>query len=193
MTNPLIISILGYLREQNSSCSLVDLVSLCDQGFISLILTDVDPQIVIFQKNFLVMNALYQIQRDIQSEGFLLSIFPLEICLIPNSAGNKNVLEKRDRALADYYLDWSNLNDITVKEVESLFINFWKKYNAVDKFDAALTTLGLNKEAQWFEIRQAYQKRIVISHPDKGGCADDFIQTREAYEILRLSYHGAGY
>jgi hypothetical protein len=192
MTNPLVISILGDLREQNSSCSLIDLVSLCDQDFSSLILTDVDPQIVIFQKNFLVMNALYQIQRDVRTEGFLLSIFPLEICLIPNPAGAKNALAKRDTDLASYYLDWSNLNDITVKDVELLFASFWQRYRAVDKIDAALTTLGLNKDAQWLEIRQAYQKKIVISHPDKGGCADDFIETREAYEILRLSYHGAG-
>ena len=189
MTNPLIISILGYLRKQNSSCSLVNLVNLCEQNFLSLILRDVDPQIVIFQKNFFVMNALYQIQRDIQTEGFLLTIFPLEICMIPNRAGAKETLTTRDNDLARYYLDWSNLNNITVEEVETLFSSFWQRYRAVDKIDNALTTLGIGQDADWFEIRQAYQKKIVISHPDKGGCVDDFIETREAYEILRVSYH----
>ncbi len=189
MTNPLIISILGYLREQNSSCLLVDLVVLCEQDFLSLILTDVDPQIVIFQKNFFVMNALYQIQREIKKEGFLLTIFPLEICMIPNLAGAKDTLTTRDSDLARYYLDWSNSNNITVEEVETLFSSFWQRYCAVDKIDAALATLGIGQNVDWFEIRQAYQKRIVISHPDKGGCADDFIETREAYEILRFSYH----
>jgi len=48
MTNPLIISILVYLKEQNSFCSLIDLVSLFEQDFLSLILKDIDPQIVIF-------------------------------------------------------------------------------------------------------------------------------------------------
>ena len=189
MTNPLIILILRYLREQNNSCSLIDLVALCDLDFISLIPRNVDPQIVIFQKNFFVMNALYQIQHDIQAEGGSLTILPLEICLIPNRAGAKESLTTRDTDLARYYLDWSNLNNITVEEVETLFASFWQRYRAVDKIDNALTTLGIGQDADWFEIRQAYQKKIVISHPDKGVCVDDFIETREAYEILRVSYH----
>ncbi|GAW95666.1 MULTISPECIES: DNA-J related domain-containing protein [Colwellia] len=189
MINPLIISILGYLRKQNSSCSLVDLVALCQQDFLSLILRDGDPQLVIFQKNFFVMNALYQIQRDIQAEGFSLTIFPLEICMMPNRSGAKDTLTTRDTDLARYYLDWSNLNNITVEEVETLFSSFWQRYSAVDKIDAALAILGIDHEVDWFEIRQAYQKKIIISHPDKGGCADDFIETRAAYEILRFSYH----
>ena len=189
MTNPLIILILRYLREQNNSCSLIDLVTLCDLDFISLIPRNVDPQIVIFQKNFFVMNALYQIQHDIQAEGGSLTILPLEICLIPNRAGAKESLTTRDTDLARYYLDWSNLNNITVEEVETLFASFWQRYRTVDKIDAALTTLGVDKNMSWFEIRQAYQKKIIISHPDKGGCADDFIETRAAYEVLKFSYH----
>ena len=189
MTNPLIILILRYLREQNNSCSLIDLVALCDLDFISLIPRNVDPQIVIFQKNFFVMNALYQIQHDIQAEGGSLTILPLEICMIPNRAEAKESLTTRDTDLARYYLDWSNLNNITVDEVETLFASFWQRYRTVDKIDAALTTLGVDKNMSWFEIRQAYQKKIIISHPDKGGCADDFIETRSAYEVLKFSYH----
>ncbi|PKG82389.1 hypothetical protein CXF85_12930 [Colwellia sp. 75C3] len=190
MTNPLIISILGYLREKNSSCSLIDLVNLCEQDFLSLILKDIDPQIVIFQKNFFVMNALYQIQQDIQKEGFLLTIFPLEICIIPNHLGAKEALTTRDTNLASYYLDWSNLSNISVEEVETLFASFWHRYRAVDKVDDALTTLGIDKDIGWFEIRKAYQKKIITNHPDKGGCADVFIEIRKAYEILRFRYHG---
>ena len=189
MTNPLIISILRCLREQKNSCSLLDLVNLCEQDFLSLILKDVAPEIAIFQKNFFVMNALYQIQHDIQTEGFSLTIFPLEICMMPNYAGVKNSLTTRDNDLAHYYLDWSNLNNITVEEVESLFASFWRRYQAVDKVGGALTTLGLNKGVDWSKVRQAYQKNVLINHPDKGGCADDFIKTREAYEVLRFYYY----
>ena len=190
MINPLIIPILGYLREQNSSCSLVDLVNLCGQDFLSLIGRDVDLQIVIFQKNFFVMNALYQIQRNIQSDGFSLTILPLDICMVQNCAGGKFELTKRDTELASYYLDWSNLHSITVEEVEALFSSFWQRYRAVDKVEAALTTLGLAQDVDWFEVRQAYKKKISISHPDKGGLAEDFIEIREAYEVLSFSYHG---
>lgn len=189
MTNPLIISILRYLREQNSSCSLIDLVNLCEQEFLALLLKDVDPQIAIFKKNFFVMNALYQIQRDIQTEGFSLIIFPLEISIISNRVGAKNTLSTRDNDLADYYLDWSNLSNVTVEEVEALFSSYWQRYSAVDKVNAALATLELAHHAGWFEIRQAYQQKIVISHPDKGGSTDDFIEIRSAYEMLKRHFN----
>jgi hypothetical protein len=191
MTNPLIIPILGYLKEQNSSCSLIDLVTLCEQDFLSLIASGLDFQVVIFQKNFFVMNALYQIQRDIQTEGFLLTIFPLEICIVPNIAGDKGGLATRDNDLACYYLNWSNLSNITVEEVVKLFSSFWQRYRAVDKVDDALAILGLAQDVGWSEIRQAYQKKITISHPDKGGCVEDFIEIRKAYEILTVNYRRA--
>jgi hypothetical protein len=188
MTNPLIISILRYLRKQKSACLLLDLVKLCEQDFLSLILTDVAPQMAIFQKNFFIMNALYQIQHDIQTEGLSLKIFPLEIYIIPHCAGVKNSLTTRDNDLAHYYLDWSNLNNITTEEVESLFASFWQRYQAVDKVGDALMTLGLDQGVDWSKICQAYQKKVFINHPDKGGCSDDFIKTREAYEVLRFCY-----
>ena len=188
MANPLIIPILRYLREQNSACSIVDLVSLCKQDFLALIGNEVDLQIVTFKKNFFVMNALYQIQRDIQGDGFSLSIFPLKICLLPSGAENKAALATPDNVLAQYYLDWSNLTNITAKDVEALFSSFWQRYRAKGKVDAALTILGLTQDVDWLKIRQAYQKKIIICHPDKGGCAADFIEIREAYEVLSCRY-----
>jgi hypothetical protein len=189
MFNPLVLPILGYLRERNSSCSLIDLVNLCEQYFLSIIGKQVDPQIIIFQKNFFVMNALYQIQRDIQKEGLSLKILPLDICMVSNSASGKFELTKRDTELASYYLNWSNLSSITVEEVKALFTRFWQKYSAVDKVDAALTTLGLAQFDNWLEVRQAYKKKVSICHPDKGGSVEDFIKTREAYEVLSFRYY----
>ena len=189
MINPLIIPILGYLREQSSACSLIDLVNLCEQDFLSIIGKEVDSQIVIFQKNFFVMNALYQIQSDIQTEGLLLKILPLDICIVSNHVGGKLALTKRDTELASYYLEWSNLSSTTVEEVEALFSSFWQKYRAVDKVDAALTTLGLAQFDNWLEVRQAYKKKVSICHPDKGGSVEDFIEIREAYEVLSFRYH----
>jgi len=189
MTNPLIIPILEYLKQQNSSCSLIDLVKLCEQDFKVLINSDLDYQVVIFQKNFFVMNALYQIQRDIHTEGFLLAIFPLDICIIPNKTKDKNVLVTRDTNLASYYLDWSNLSNITLEGIDELFSSFWQRYSAIDKVDKALITLGLDQNVDWFDIRKAYQKKIIINHPDKGGSAEHFIEIRKAYEILNYRYN----
>jgi hypothetical protein len=191
MINPLVIPILGYLKKSNSSCSLIDVVNFCEQDLVSLIRKEEDYQVIIFQKNFFVMNALYQIQRDIQKEGFLLVIFPLEICIVPstNSQKNKSSLTTRDTDLARYYLNWSNLNNITIEDINELFSSFWQKYNTTDKIDAALTSLGLTKNVNWLDIRQAYKNKITITHPDKGGCAEDFIEIRKAYEVLNVSYN----
>lgn len=63
------------------------------------------------------------------------------------------------------------------------------EYRAVDKVDSALTILGSDQYVDWFDIRQVYQNKIAISNTDKGGC-EDFIEIREAYEMLNYSYHG---
>lgn len=189
MFNPLVMPILRYLRERNSACSLIDLVNLCEQDFLTFIEKDIDFQVITFQKNFFVMNALYQIQRDIQKEGLSLTILPLDICMVSNRTEGKFSLTKRDTELASYYLNWSNLKSITVEEVEALFSSFWQKYRAVDKVDTALTALGLAQFDNWLEIRQAYKKKVSICHPDKGGSVEDFIEIREAYEVLSFRYH----
>ena len=67
--------------------------------------------------------------------------------------------------------------------------SFWQKYRAEDKVDEALTTLGLKHDVDRFKIRQAYKKKVATSHPDKGGRAEDFIEIREAYEVLIASHH----
>ena len=85
-------------------------------------------------------------------------------------------------------MNWSNLESITTEEVEDLFNSFWQKYSAIDKVDMALTSLGLEQGADWSDVRQAYKKRIAINHPDKGGCEERFIETREAYEVLSFNY-----
>ena len=189
MTNPLVFQILEYLRIQKSTCSLVDLVKFCEQDFHSLIEQNVDYQVVIFQKNFFVMNALYQIQHDISEEGFQLVISPLEVYLTPIIAKGEGGISVRDNKLADYYLNWSNYHHTSKAEIEALFDHFWKKYRALDKVDAARVTLEVNKTASWAEIRKAYQKKVICNHPDKGGCAEDFIVIRKAYEILSVSYN----
>ena len=191
MINPLIIPILAYLREQNSSCSLINLVNLCEEDLLLLMGKDVDYQVGIFQKNFFVMNALYQIQSDIQTEGFSLTILPLDIFIVANSDESTTALTKRDTDLASYYLDWSNLSGVTAEKVEALLTSFWQKYSVLDKLETSLTTLELAQGADWLEVRRAYKKKVAISHPDKGGSAEDFIKIREAYEVLSFSYHSA--
>lgn len=46
------------------------------------------------------------------------------------------------------------------------------------------TTLDLEPSATLHEIRQAYKRKLISCHPDKGGCDEDFRKLQEAYAIL---------
>ena len=44
--------------------------------------------------------------------------------------------------------------------------------------------LGIKKGASLEEIRKAFKKTSKKTHPDKGGTDEEFIKTKEAYEVL---------
>ena len=44
--------------------------------------------------------------------------------------------------------------------------------------------LNINKDATQKEILEAYRKRVIEVHPDRGGNPIDFMNVRKAYEIL---------
>ncbi|CAJ1372530.1 unnamed protein product [Effrenium voratum] len=46
------------------------------------------------------------------------------------------------------------------------------------------STLGVSPCASDPEIRSAYKRRALATHPDKGGLAEDFLQVVSAFEIL---------
>ncbi len=57
--------------------------------------------------------------------------------------------------------------------------------------------LGVSKSASPDEIKRAYRKKAVETHPDKGGDAEDFAKVAEAYEVLgdperKLLYDATG-
>lgn len=54
--------------------------------------------------------------------------------------------------------------------------------------DQAFAALQISKSATIDEVKAAYKKMALITHPDRGGRAEDFIRIRAAYEIL-LEYY----
>ncbi len=52
------------------------------------------------------------------------------------------------------------------------------------KVSEAFAVLGVSSTADLKEIKAAYRKRVIETHPDKGGNSTDFIKVRAAYEIL---------
>ena len=185
-TNPLIIPILEFLKQSDDAVSILDIVSALGDETIFQSLSEQSGEMMAFRKNFLVMNALYFLQRDLQGCGYGLSVSAMSIRLEPvvESSSSFELVDGVDNELSAYYLDWTNYHDTGAVEVEQLLTNFWQAYGAMDKRQAALEMLGLSDSACWDEVQQVYRRLISQCHPDKGGDQKHFIEILEAYEVL---------
>jgi len=47
------------------------------------------------------------------------------------------------------------------------------------------SVFGLKKSASNDDMKKAYRKKILETHPDKGGCADAFRKVKEAYDYFK--------
>ena len=184
--NPLITDILALLHQQPEGITEYLVIQSLEKhrGFSQI--TD-DDQLAIFQKHFMVMNALYQLQKQLmEEEQLFLDISPLKIQLISSKdqSNDKALAESDETRLNEYYLDWSNFENTDKKEVENLLNSFWKLYISADDRLAALAILELKEDACSHTIGQHYRKLAAIHHPDKGGDQATFIRIRQAYETL---------
>ncbi|MDX9873809.1 MAG: DNA-J related domain-containing protein [Spongiibacteraceae bacterium] len=150
-----------------------------------------DPTLALFQKHFLVMNALYRLQLSLWEEGFHLTITPLLIRLEPASeatGGTSSPAIAADQALRDYYLDWNQFRQADRPTVDALLASFWHRFHATDAVAAALQTLALDAAADWQSVQQRYRQLAGASHPDRGGDPARFLEVRAAYEQLRAHF-----
>jgi curved DNA-binding protein CbpA len=51
-----------------------------------------------------------------------------------------------------------------------------------------LAVLGLAVGATWQEIKSAYRRRALETHPDRGGTNAAFTEVQAAYEVLEAEY-----
>ncbi|MFT3928896.1 MAG: DNA-J related domain-containing protein [Spongiibacteraceae bacterium] len=193
--NPLLAVVLRALREQASGISEYELLKYIEadgahftpaQGA-RFSQTDGDAQLALFQKHFMIMNALYRLQDSLwRDESVWLTISPLRIAIeTKTDARDQQVAAHGDDALRNYYLDWQQFLATDSAAVSELLASFWTRYAAHDQRAAALATLQLGDEADWNAIRQQYRRLAAASHPDRGGDAAQFLAVRAAYEILR--------
>ncbi len=200
--NPLCLKILRILKNTNNAPGLYELIKWleADGGLEAAIQsseTD-DYNLIMFRKNFIVMNALYQIQGDFFESGYRLYISALCISIQLSPANGDINLTQTDNnqadisALSDYYLNWDNYHSANPEKVASLLNGFWTRYgeythklHSKDERCDALLQLGLESCASWEEIQSAYRQMVAINHPDKGGDSSRFIEIREAYLILK--------
>lgn len=54
----------------------------------------------------------------------------------------------------------------------------------------ARKTLGVSKDASWEDVVRAYKRRVLKTHPDRGGTEEKFRKVQEAFETLKEEYGG---
>lgn len=217
-SNPLCLSISQLLEKSQEGLGLYDVLKQLEAGGFDLQQmvqgengTSLSSELLLFRKNFILMNALYEIQRDLQGSGYGLYITPLKILLYrrhkddtrdtSESANNGlsalaiDEAARSDLALSEYYLDWKHYADTDQAAVEQLLQGFWQRYRHYhnepvnhDKRSYALAVLGLKSSASWDDIQYAYRQKVACCHPDRGGRHQHFIEVREAYQYLKLFF-----
>jgi DnaJ-domain-containing protein 1 len=187
--NPLIQPILSILEACDNSISEFELLRQLEHEAPIFDELGSDPNLKLFRKHFLIMNALYQLQRKLWLEDEVrLCISPLKIhfeaaAQIEESQSNE-VEDGVEAKLASYYLDWNEYDNTNAEDVAALLKGFYNKLFNRDDTEKALKLLGIEENSTKTEIKRAYRLLVRNAHPDKGGDAKKFIKLRKAYEHL---------
>ena len=142
--NPLNAPILQIIRAHPNGLSEFELMQRLN--FDDLVLDDDDsPDLLLYRKHFLIMNALYRLQELLWEEGELLRISALKVELLAmapseNSTGLPD--QPGDAEIRAYYLDWNEFDASSNASVEALLNSFWQRYLAEDKRSEACQLLG---------------------------------------------------
>lgn len=184
--NPLIIPILNILKSLAHAISEHELLTLLDHQGELTSEHNQSKDLLLFQRHFLIMHALYHLQDSLREERLFLQISPLSIKLVPLMSEEGRELSDVDAspALKAYYSDLKNLENTGEQGVETLLQGFWQRYLASDKRVEAYQVLGLPVQADWSQVKSAYRRLAKLHHPDHGGDQDKFVEVRGAYEVL---------
>lgn len=147
----------------------------------------------LFKRNFLIMNALYQLQETLYPDNWL-QVQAMDIVLFASGHSYTNQIDHQD-PLRDYYLDWNNY-EADEGEVKRLLNDFWNRYQDfvgsrkhtdLDRAQA-LNLFELPENACAIEIRRKWRKLALRWHPDReGGDSEQFRLLCEAWNVLRVN------
>ena len=187
LKNPLITPVLEILRQADAAVSEHQLMKILEQDNQHFSELAESQKLALFQKHFLIMNALYQLQQQLMDEKIFLYISPLEIVMQPAETESDQLLPERnsDEHLRSYYTDWQNFLQASEEQVNILLDQFWQLYFLKENKADAYQVLDLPVQASWSDVQKSYRKLAAQHHPDRGGDAVRFIAIRQAYEILR--------
>ncbi|MCQ8879594.1 DnaJ domain-containing protein [Pseudoalteromonas shioyasakiensis] len=165
-------------------------LELTNRGIITTL--DDDPHRDLFKRNFLIMNALYQLQQQLAADQHLqIASLHIELC---NASTTKQLIQPDP--LRDYYLAWQNY-DTSKEQITALLNDFWHAFATSKNSTIVLNQQARSKLLKQWQLTEnatlkAIQKRwrqfALQYHPDKS--AEDgevFNRIRQEYEQLKNS------
>lgn len=176
------------LRQADKPLSEYELMQQVEPHWQNQLTFSSDLNLQLFQKHFLIMHLLYQLQTLlIGSSGEVLKISALEISIEPAlESGQQTVsTETSESSLKAYYLDWLHYTEATGESVDKLLDSFWQRYFNQDQYIQALMELQLPETASLEEAQKQYRRLANIHHPDRGGDAEEFVKIQKAWEIIK--------
>jgi hypothetical protein len=142
----------------------------------------------LFQTHFLMMNALYQLQREWFGEGIYLHVSPLAVRREKCTFEESKIKAIELSGLSDFYLNWDNLEAATTETVDELIAKFWRSYSVHGIDDVArknaLDVLGLSEPVEYTELKLQYRRLAMIHHPDRGGDDSQLQEINNAMSVL---------
>ncbi|GAA5646825.1 DNA-J related domain-containing protein [Vibrio proteolyticus] len=191
--NPLLWPILEVLKEQPQGWK-VHTLAACLSELELMPVLDSSPEKDLFKRNFLMMNALYQLQETLYPRQWLqVEAMDIELTYVFRSSGH--VIDMED-PLREYYSDWHNY-EAEEGEVKRLLNEFWTRYRdfvgskEIGNLDKAkaLRLFDLPLDATSAEIRKRWRKLALKWHPDReNGNSEQFRILCSAWNVLRSEY-----
>jgi len=188
--NPLIWPILALIEASEESSQIHHLaIELQKNGLLEKL--DKDPNKDLFKRNFLLMNALYQLQAILLPDQWL-QVEAMNIQLSEYPPENTEQALDQTSALRSYYLDWQHF-ETKPDDIEAMLTGFWQRYhqtispsiNTIDKSNA-LQIFGLGTQATEQQIRKKWRQLALELHPDRAtGDKDKFLKACEAWQVLK--------
>ncbi len=127
-----------------------------------------DPK-ALFPIHFLLFNALYEWQHEVQVLGeYQLRVSPLNIIFSRQPEKTTNVGDYDH--VRNFYRDKKNLFRTSSTKLDTMMNNFWNRVSLQHKVLNAFKTLEIDHTKDLKKIKFAYRKKMTVEHPDKGGC-----------------------
>ncbi len=191
--NPLLWPIFEVLKKHPSGWKVHTLATeLRERQLLSCF--DSNAEKDLFKLNFLIMNALFQLQETLYPDYFV-RVEAMDIALLSIRNKQSSFMIDTNSPLREYYTQWSNY-EAEQGEIRRLLDEFWTRYRDFVGSERlkvsnvtrskALRVFELDDGASDLDIRRRWRKLALKWHPDRqSGNSEHFRLVCEAWHVLR--------